>query len=151
MVLTDGFGNETVLCAYPLLNSIVFAGFVAAYSAWFLFSCWRVLSLVINKGLRVRIYVLAAALLVALPVQVVALGLSVLWRPDNEVYGVISLVAFLGAFCCAATGEGVMVIKPISDALDAGGSCGQRGPRDGGDGGKGSPPPEKVAAGEECV
>ncbi|XP_058753013.1 uncharacterized protein LOC131626200 [Vicia villosa] len=116
--------NDTVLCTYPFLNSVVFAAFGAAYCAWFLFSCWRVLSLVINKGLRIRIYGLASVVLVALPLQVVALAFTVLWNPEDDIYGVVSLVVFLTAFCCAVTGEGILVIKPISDALDAGGhSC----------------------------
>ena len=154
VVVTDGFGSDTVLCAYPLLNSIVFAGFGVAYSAWFLFSCWKVLSLVINKGLRLRIYGLAAAVLLALPMQVVALGFTVLWRPEEEVYGVVSLMVFLGAFICAATGEGVMVIKPISDALDAGVSCRRWGSSDGDTGDKeltAVVAPQMVARGDERV
>ncbi|CAL5204116.1 unnamed protein product [Lathyrus oleraceus] len=116
--------NNTVLCTYPFLNSVVFAAFSAAYCAWFLFSCWRVLSLVINKGLRIRIYGLGSVVLVALPLQASALAFTVLWNPEDGIYGVVSLVVFLGAFCCAVTGEGILVIKPISDALEAGGhSC----------------------------
>ena len=123
VVLNDGYGFETVLCAYPFLSSVLFAVFGVAYSSWFLFSCWRVLLLVINKGLRVRIYVLASIVLVAIPLQIVSLGFSVLWSPHQEVYGVVSLVGFLAAFGCATAGEGILVIKPISDALDAGGNC----------------------------
>ncbi|KAK7353411.1 hypothetical protein VNO80_18858 [Phaseolus coccineus] len=123
IIFNDGYGFQTVLCAYPFLSSVAFAAFGVTYCTWLLFSCWRVLSLVINKGLRVRIYVLASIMLVALPIQIVSLGFSVLWSPHQEVYGIISLVGFLGAFCCATTGEGILVIKPISDALDAGGDC----------------------------
>lgn len=146
VVLTD----DTVLCSYPFLNSVVFAAFSAAYCTWFLFSCWRVLSLVINKGLRLRIYGLASVVLLALPIQVVALGFTVLWSPEDEVYGVVSLVVFLGAFCCATVGEGILVIKPISDALDAGGSGCWFASRDGC--GRGHKEEQVVAAvGEECV
>ncbi|OIV96867.1 hypothetical protein TanjilG_08728 [Lupinus angustifolius] len=123
VVINYGLGSETVLCGYPFLNSAVFAGFGVAYSLWFLVSCWRVLSLVINKGLRARIYALAVTVMVALPLQIVALGLTLFWRLDEDMYGVVSLVVFFGAFCCAVTGEGILVIKPISDALDVGGSC----------------------------
>lgn len=38
--------------------------------------------------------------IVGLMKQVVALGLMVLWSPQG-VYGVVSLVVFLGTFCCA--------------------------------------------------
>ncbi|KAK7319810.1 hypothetical protein RJT34_04537 [Clitoria ternatea] len=123
VVIDDNIGNEMVLCAYPILNNLVFAGFSAMYLVWFLFSCWKVLSLAINKGLRGRIYGLVSVVLVALPLQVVSLGFTMLWDPREEVYGIISLLVFLGAFCCATIGEGILVIKPISDALDAGGGA----------------------------
>ncbi|KAL1337288.1 hypothetical protein HN51_031941 [Arachis hypogaea] len=148
VVVTDAFGEDTVLCTYPLLSSAVFAVFAIAYSACFLLSCWNVLSLVINKGLRLRIYGLSTALLFALPIQVVALGFTAVWTPESQLYGVFSLVVFLGAFVCAVTGEGFMVIKPISDALDAGASFYSRsGPRDGDAGEK----EMKVAGGEDLV
>ncbi|BAT78891.1 uncharacterized protein LOC124843362 [Vigna umbellata] len=123
VIFNDGYGFDTVLCTHPFLTSVAFAVFGITYCTWFLFSCWRVLSLVINKGLRVRIYVLASIILVAVPLQIISLGFSVLWSPHQEVYGIVSLVAFLSAFCCATIGEGILVIKPISDALDAGGDC----------------------------
>ncbi|KAE9587263.1 hypothetical protein Lalb_Chr23g0271821 [Lupinus albus] len=153
VVINDGFGSETVLCGYPFLNSVVFAGFGVGYSLWFVVSCWRVLSLVINKGLRVRIYALAATVLVALPLQMVALGFTVFWKPDEDIYGVVSLVAFLGAFSCAVTGEGILVIKPISDALDAGGSCCRWRSCHGGGGDmeRSAPPERRVEEGERCV
>lgn len=153
VVINDGFGSDTVLCSYPFLNSVVFAGFGIGYSLWFLFSCWRVLSLVINKGLRVRIFALASTVLVALPLQLVALAFTVFWRPDEELYGVVSLVAFLGVFCCAVTGEGILVIKPISDALDAGGHCCRWNTRHGGGREMKTPAPERMVEeeGEGCV
>ncbi|KAI4307049.1 hypothetical protein L6164_030279 [Bauhinia variegata] len=123
IVLRNGAGNETVLCAFPLLNSIAFGAFGIAYAIWFVVSSWKVLSLVINKGLRRRIHELSLTILIALLLQIVSLMLTNFWDPDEVAYGVASLVAFLGAFACAAAGQGIMVIKPISDALDAGGSC----------------------------
>ncbi|KAK7317093.1 hypothetical protein RJT34_01038 [Clitoria ternatea] len=127
---------DMCLCVYPLLNSVVFAVFGATYSAWFVLSCWRVLSLVINKGLRRRIYGLASVVMVAVPLQVVCLGLTMFWSPNDNVYAVVSFVAFFGVVCTGATGEGILVIKAISDALDAGGNHGLWG--GGGGGGSGT-------------
>lgn len=138
MILGEG---AVVLCAYPFLNAVVFAAFGIGYSVWFMLSCWRVLSLVINKGLRVRICALAVVVLVGIPMQVVALGFTALWTPKDEVYGVVSLAVFLGAFCCAVTGEGILVIKPISDALAAGGNSCKWVPREPK---RKSPPPGKT-------
>lgn len=119
-----GFIDKTqVLCAYPLLSTIVFGTFGIGYSVCFLFSCWKVVSLVINKGLRIRIYGLAWTVLLALHVQIVGLVLSVFWRPDEEPYIGVALLVFISTFLCAAVGEGILVIKPIADSLAAGGDC----------------------------
>ncbi|KAB1205148.1 hypothetical protein CJ030_MR7G016792 [Morella rubra] len=118
------FGDRNaVLCAYPLLSTIVFGAFGIGYSICFFFSCGKVVSLVINKGLRVRTYGLAFTVLVALPMQIAGLGLSVLWRPEESAYSGVALVAFIGTFLCAAVGEGILIIKPITDAMAAGGDC----------------------------
>uniref|UniRef100_A0A803PPW3 Uncharacterized protein n=1 Tax=Cannabis sativa TaxID=3483 RepID=A0A803PPW3_CANSA len=80
-------GEKTVLCAYPLLT------------------------------LRLRIYGLALTVLISLPLQIVMLGLSVVWSPDQTAYGGVSLAVFLLTFFCAVVGEGILVIKPIADSL----------------------------------
>ncbi|KAJ7959408.1 Plasminogen activator inhibitor [Quillaja saponaria] len=117
-VWKNGFGNQTVLCAYPLLNTIAFAIFGIGYIVWFLFSCWKVGSMVINKGLRYRLFGLIFSVVVSLPVQILCLGLSVLWNPDEMAYSTVAFVAFLSTFSCATVGEGILVIKPVADALD---------------------------------
>ncbi|KAK9914566.1 hypothetical protein M0R45_038338 [Rubus argutus] len=123
MVKTDEFGSKVVLCKYPLLSTVIFGAFVVTYFLWFLFSLWKVLSLVINKGLRMRIYALAVTVLVPLPVQVVLLAVSVVWRPDKPAFAAVSFVVFLVTFFCFAVGQGILVIKPIADSLAAGGAC----------------------------
>nr|KYP45372.1 hypothetical protein KK1_033078 [Cajanus cajan] len=80
--------------------------------------------------------------MIALPLQVVALAFSVLWSPHEKLYGVVSFVGFLSALCSAITGEGILVIKPLSDALDAGvSSCGGWNPAE----------PAVAHVGERCV
>ncbi|PON81206.1 plasminogen activator inhibitor [Trema orientale] len=113
----SGPGETTVLCAYPLLSTTAFGAFGLGFSAMFLVSAWRVVSVVINKALRVRIYGLALAVLISLPVQIVMLGLSAAWTPDEAAYGGVSLAVFLSTFSCAVVGEGILVIKPIADSL----------------------------------
>ncbi|KAI9097624.1 hypothetical protein K1719_025395 [Acacia pycnantha] len=131
----DDSGTQTVVCAYPLLNSIVFAAFGVSYGFWFLCSTWKVLSVVINKGLRIRIYGLAVFVLGSLTLQIVFLGLMALLNADGDSYSVATLVVFLCALCSAMAGEGILVIRPIAEALDAGGKCGPI-PRDGGHSGR---------------
>ena len=117
-------GNASrVLCSYPLLSTAVFGSFAVGYSLMFLFSAWRVESLVINNALRVRIQGLVLAVLVSLPVQVVMLGALVLLRPEEPAFDGVSLAVFLSAFTCAVVGEGILVIKPIADSLAVWGHC----------------------------
>lgn len=121
LIIKQDFDNATVLCSYPLLSSMAFAAFGLGYILCFLFSCWKVASMVINKSLRVRVYSLASTILISLPLQIIFLGLSGLWTPDQPAYSVLALVVFFTTFLCAAAGEGILVIVPIADSLAAGG------------------------------
>ncbi|KAL2550829.1 hypothetical protein Fot_12359 [Forsythia ovata] len=128
-ILTIDFqGNKTVLCTYPFFSCVVFWVFAIVYALAFLFSCWRVLDFVINKSIRVRINMLAAAVMVALPMQILCLGLSWLWIPEDDAYGWVVLVMFFCITSCMAVGEVILIIKPITDALVAGGDCCRRFP-----------------------
>ncbi|XP_022714546.1 uncharacterized protein LOC111274176 [Durio zibethinus] len=111
--------HKTVLCAYPLLSTILFGVFGAVFSLSFLLSFWRVVSHVINKALKVRIFALALTVIIALPLQILFMGLSVLWTPDKTGFDGVALFVFLSTFTCAVVGEGILVIKPIADSLAA--------------------------------
>lgn len=119
----DGFGNDTVLCTNPLLGTIVFGAFAIIYCLCFLLSCWKVISLVINKGLRARIYGLALGVLIPLPAQVVLLVISAFSPPEKPAFGGIEFGVFVAPLASAVVGEGVLVFRPIADALAAGGDC----------------------------
>ncbi|KAL4339273.1 hypothetical protein GQ457_08G033710 [Hibiscus cannabinus] len=113
-------GDEPlVLCAYPFLSTILFGIFGVIYILSFLVSFWKVVSHVINKALKLRIYVLSFTILVCLPLQVLLMGLSDLWTPDKPTHDLFTLSVFLTTFTCAVVGEGIVVIKPISDSLNA--------------------------------
>ncbi|XP_075076711.1 uncharacterized protein LOC142163336 [Nicotiana tabacum] len=84
---TDLLGNKSVLCTYPLFSCIVFGAFSIAYSLAFLLSCWRVVAFVINKKIRVRLNMLATSFMILLPVQILCLGLSPLWPPEDPTHG----------------------------------------------------------------
>ncbi|KAI3471252.1 hypothetical protein Pfo_027915 [Paulownia fortunei] len=116
----DPFGNRAVLCTYPFFSCVIFGAFTVAYAMAFLLSCWRVMALVINKGIRNRINMLATAVMVALSVQIVCLSLSWLWMPEDAEYGFLVLAMFLFVTGSMAVGEVILVIKPITDALAAG-------------------------------
>ncbi|KAH7543775.1 hypothetical protein ACOSP7_031475 [Xanthoceras sorbifolium] len=119
----SGADGETVLCSYPLLSTILFGAFVIIYCFYFMFSCWTVLSLVINKMLRSRIYCLTVTVLSTISLQVLFQGLSALWPPEKQAFGALELVIFLSMFTCAAVGEGIFIIIPITDSLAVSGEC----------------------------
>ncbi|XP_057950773.1 uncharacterized protein LOC131145615 [Malania oleifera] len=123
VISRDESGYEVALCVYPLLSRLVFGALAIAYLLCLWLSCWRVVSVVINKGLRVRIYTLTLAVTVSLSVEVLSLGLSGLWKPDETSHGAAALLIFLSALSCAVAGEGIMVIKPIADTLAADEEC----------------------------
>ncbi|XP_075512778.1 uncharacterized protein LOC142548367 [Primulina tabacum] len=118
----DNFGNGTVLCTYPFFSCVVFSAFAIAYVMVFLLSCWRVLTFVINKSIRRRINALSTMIMVALPLQILCLSLSWLWMPEYVAYGCVVLAMFVGVTCCMVVGEVILVIKPIKEALAAGGN-----------------------------
>lgn len=116
----NAFGNETMLCTYPFFSCLVFGGFAVFYAMVFLISCWRVMALVINKGMRRRINSLATAVMVMLSAQIACLSLSWLWMPEDVEYGFVVLFMFLFVVGSMAIGQVILVIKPIVDALAAG-------------------------------
>ncbi|KAM7273438.1 hypothetical protein ACFE04_028102 [Oxalis oulophora] len=100
---------------------MIFGAFGSLYCMSFVFSCGQVAYLVINKGLQIRTYVLALAVLVTLPLQIIFLGMSVMWSPGSLPHEAIVLVVFLCTVIRVIVGEGIIVIKPIVDSLSAGG------------------------------
>lgn len=119
------FGRDTIgfasgsRCSYPLFTTALLGGFGAVYVPWFVSTCWRAVAVVINKRLQVRLYALTSAVVVGISVQVAALAISAFWRPGDAAFEGLALTAFLGVFFSAAVGEGVLVVYPIADAIDA--------------------------------
>lgn len=114
------FGGKIVYCTYPLVGGVVFAAFGVSYAIVFLFSCWKVVSLAINKRLRARINTLALTILVCLSLQIVMLMVSVIWNPKDLWYYALDLFNFVCVLICGVVGEGVLIIKPTVDALHVG-------------------------------
>ncbi|KAK6936629.1 hypothetical protein RJ641_033659 [Dillenia turbinata] len=119
--------NDVVSCTYPLISIVIFGGFAMTYAVGFMVSSYRVVSLVINKGLRRRIYFLTFVVLFSLATETVCLVFSAAWRMETSITGLIPLLAFLSALLVAVAGEAIVVIRPISDALAATGCSSQRG------------------------
>ncbi|KAK8511959.1 hypothetical protein V6N13_073787 [Hibiscus sabdariffa] len=117
---TDLDPDTTVIsCAYPFVSTVLFGTFGVIFILSFLLSFWKVVSHVINKALKLRIFALASTILVCLPLQVLLMGLSAFWKPDKTAHDGFAMSVFLTTFTCAVVGEGILVIKPIADSLNA--------------------------------
>ncbi|KAI3778208.1 hypothetical protein L2E82_07323 [Cichorium intybus] len=117
LLSVDGFGNKRMICTYPWISLFLFCAFAIMYSMGLLLACWRVVSLVINKTIRVRINMLGLTVMMALLVQTLFLGAESLWMPVNIGVSWVSFGVFLSVAICAVVGEIVLVIKPIMEAL----------------------------------
>lgn len=109
--------GKVVQCTHPLNGTVVLGVFSSLYLGCFVGVCWRAVSMVINKKLRVRICSLSFAVVSSLSAQFLSLALSVAWRPGDLPFEAFSLVAFLSVISCSLVGEGILVIQPLADAL----------------------------------
>ncbi|KAK8626580.1 hypothetical protein V6N13_134220 [Hibiscus sabdariffa] len=112
--------DDIALCTYPLLNTILlglFASILTAYLFWL--GGW-ILKLVVNKGLRKRVYILIFSVLSLLQLRVVLLGLSVLSKPEQFLFEALAFSAFLVQLCCAGVCIFILVCYPVKDCLALG-------------------------------
>ncbi|KAJ3696766.1 hypothetical protein LUZ61_000471 [Rhynchospora tenuis] len=117
-------GNSTgtmvdadVTCTYPLLSTIFLAAFYVILMIYVTYLGTRVLVLVINKGLRRRIYILVFSVVIFLPLRVTLLGLLVLLKPELLAYEVVVFVSFVLVLCCSGVGIVILVYFPVADML----------------------------------
>ena len=109
--------REVAVCRYPLLSTLVLAAFGVLYSTYFLVLGWRMVGVVINRYLQRRLYGLLAALLFLLPLHVLLLGLSVLSKPTYLLFELLGFFGFITVLLCTTVGEGILIVRPIADAL----------------------------------
>ncbi|KAG6476262.1 hypothetical protein ZIOFF_065501 [Zingiber officinale] len=112
--------SSSARCAYPLFGTVLIAAFAAVYVPIFVSASWAAVSVVINRRLRRRLYVLCAAVVVGLSVQVAALALSILWNPDDHAFQWLSVIETSSVVAVVAVGEAILVFRPVIDALSVG-------------------------------
>jgi hypothetical protein len=110
--------NGDITCTYPLLSSIFLGAFYSILTIYVMFVGGQMLSLVINKGLRRRIYMLIVATGILLP-RATLLGLTVLPWP-GEVHEALVFVSFLVLMFAAMVGIVILVYFPVSDTFAIG-------------------------------
>lgn len=112
--------NDTALCTYPLLSTILLGLFAIILTSYLFWLGSRILKLVINKGLQKRVYTLLFSVSCFLPLRVLFLGLSVLSGPEHLMFEAFVFLAFLALVCCAGLCMGTLVYRPVADCLALG-------------------------------
>lgn len=109
--------GDTSVCTYPLFGTI-FLGLVdALLMSYVSYVGSRVLSLVINKSLRRRVYILMLSVLCFLPIRVLLLGFSVLPKPGDVAFEGIIFLSFVMMLSCTTVGILLLVYYPVADSL----------------------------------
>ena len=116
---TERVDNITI-CTYPLLSTIFLGIFAMILTAYLFWLGSQILRLVINKGLQKRVYTLIFSVSSFLPLRVLLLGLSGLFRPEEFLFQALVLLAFLALLCCAGVCICMLVYYPVADSLALG-------------------------------
>ncbi|KAL6652687.1 hypothetical protein ACP70R_011612 [Stipagrostis hirtigluma subsp. patula] len=111
--------NGNVTCTYPLLSSIFLGAFYIILTIYVMIVGGQMLSLVINKGLRRRIYMLIFATVILLP-RATLLGFSVLPWPGEIAHESLVFVSFLVLMLAAMLGIMILVYFPVADTFAIG-------------------------------
>ncbi|OWM79315.1 uncharacterized protein LOC116196893 [Punica granatum] len=112
--------DDTALCTYPLLSTILLGLFALVLTAYLFWLGRQILRLVLNKGLQRRVKALIFSASGFLPVRVLFLGLSVLSKPEQLLFEALAFLAFLAVLSCAGLCICVLVYCPVADSLAVG-------------------------------
>lgn len=109
--------GDAAVCTFPLISTLVLGLFSCIYNCCFLWQGCRMVALVINKRLQIRVCGLVLSLAILLPVQIFFMGLSVVAIPGNLPFELLAFLSFLTVLLCVLVGEGILVVQPIADAM----------------------------------
>ncbi|CAM0904523.1 unnamed protein product [Alopecurus aequalis] len=112
----DHQGN--VACTYPLLSSIFLGAFYIVLIIYVMFVGGQMLPLVINKGLRRRIYMLIFAIIILL-LRATLLGLTIVPWPGEIAHESLVFISFLVLMLSAMVGIMILVYFPVVDTFAA--------------------------------
>ncbi|CAI9765296.1 unnamed protein product [Fraxinus pennsylvanica] len=109
--------DNVTICTYPLFSTIILGLFDTVLTTYLFWIGRRILHLVINKGLKKRVYTLVFPVSVLFLLRVLLLGLSVLFEPENLLFDAIAFLAFFSLLSCAGVGICILVYLPVVDSL----------------------------------
>ncbi|ONK73157.1 uncharacterized protein A4U43_C04F27860 [Asparagus officinalis] len=105
------------VCTYPLFSTSLLGLFDLLLILYALYVGRRLLSLVINKRLRRRVYWLISSIFLSLPLRVALLTLSAFLHPGSWAFEAIVFLAFCMLFFSAVVGIFMLVYFPVADSL----------------------------------
>lgn len=110
--------NEQIsICTNPLVSTMILGLFHSSMICYICYIGTKVVSLVINKGLRLRVYILVASVIIFIPMRVLLLGLSVLPHRGHFVFEAMVFAAFVVLLVCVVVGVCMLVYFPVADSL----------------------------------
>ncbi|CAN6480379.1 unnamed protein product [Victoria cruziana] len=112
-----GRGAVGIWCSVPLLSTMTTAVSGILFVPYFLSLSWRMMDMVINRRLGVRVYGLSLTVLISPAVQVCAMGVSVFWKGHEVEFQTVALLSFASVCLCSAVAQIILVILPIIDSL----------------------------------
>lgn len=109
--------NERSVCLYPLISTSFIALLYFLLILYAVYIGRKMLSLVINRGLRKRVYWLISLVFIVLPLRTSLLALSAFLHPGGLVFEAVVFLAFCTLFISAFVCIFVLVYYPIADSL----------------------------------
>jgi len=114
---TSSVVEGSSICTYPLFSTSFLGLFDFLLILYTVYVGRRLLSLVINKGLRRRVYWLIFSIFLFLPLRVSLLVLSAFLHPGSLAFEAIVFLAFCMLFFSAEVGICMLVYRPVADSL----------------------------------
>lgn len=114
---TSSMVEGSSICTYPLFSTSFLGLFDILLILYAMYVGRRLLCLVINKGLRRRVYWLISSIFLFLPSRVLLLVLSAFLHPGSLAFEAIVFLAFCMLFLSAVLGIFMLVYCPVADSL----------------------------------
>ena len=113
----DGNKTGTAACYFPLLGTVVLGAFAAVYLVFYVWTCLRMGSVIINKRLHNRLHFLMWTFLLGFPTHVLLLAFTVFSHPNEPLFESLLFASFFVLLCCFFIGEWILIVRPIHEGI----------------------------------
>lgn len=113
----DGNRPGTAACYFPLLGTVVLGAFAMIYLVFYVWTCLRMGTVIINKRLHNRLHFLMWTFLLGLPTHVLLLAFTVFSHPNDPLFESLLFASFFVLLCCFFIGEWILIVRPIHEGI----------------------------------